>query len=305
MKDGCSVDINKIVVNQKYAQMYKPLSPEEYEDLALDIAKNGIMEPIIVEQQSDGTYVILSGHNRYEVAKKNGQKEIAIRIAETPKEKAWALMDNALRRQMTEEDRRAILAQEQTVTEEFLESALLPKIREMYKIDQLDRDTALFLAGLGFEVQTRILDDNGLGNLTARETPSHTEEQDAVIGELKGELDEALHNVEEAAIAKRALEATVEKERGLLDAKEREIKALNRQLNEIQADITERASAIAHEAEATIRKEMQKELKQATANQQKMWRELDEAKKRRKPRKQRMRRWQPSWKMSGRNTRPM
>lgn len=43
---------------------YKPLSETQFFELVDSIARNGLISPLLVWDQGDGTYMILSGHNR-------------------------------------------------------------------------------------------------------------------------------------------------------------------------------------------------------------------------------------------------
>lgn len=53
-------------------QPFKPYTPEAIEQLRLSIVENGILTPLLVRKLEDGTYQILSGHNRRTAARLAG-----------------------------------------------------------------------------------------------------------------------------------------------------------------------------------------------------------------------------------------
>ena len=88
-------------------QALPPLSPEEYEALEKSILANGVLVPIIVDE--DG--VIIDGHHRDKIAKHHNLPcPREVREAFTDNEKrSLALTLNIDRRHLTRDERRALL----------------------------------------------------------------------------------------------------------------------------------------------------------------------------------------------------
>jgi ParB family chromosome partitioning protein len=65
-----SVPLDKLTPNPN--QPRKEFSPEQLEELARSISERGIIQPILAEEQNDGTYVIVAGERRYRAAQMAG-----------------------------------------------------------------------------------------------------------------------------------------------------------------------------------------------------------------------------------------
>lgn len=61
-----SVPIDQIRANPE--QPRKTFAPEALEELARSIEERGIIQPLLAEHQSDGTYIIIAGERRYRAA---------------------------------------------------------------------------------------------------------------------------------------------------------------------------------------------------------------------------------------------
>lgn len=59
-----SIAIDSLVSAPEEWNFYKPLSDSKMEELLGSIRSNGLLHPIVVWEQADGKYMILSGHNR-------------------------------------------------------------------------------------------------------------------------------------------------------------------------------------------------------------------------------------------------
>lgn len=72
--------------------------PEEIEELAASIEKEGLLQPILVRKVGD-TYQIIAGERRWQACKKLGMKKIPIRVKEATDDKALelALIENIQR----------------------------------------------------------------------------------------------------------------------------------------------------------------------------------------------------------------
>jgi ParB-like chromosome segregation protein Spo0J len=90
-------------------QALPPLSHEEYRDLEQDILANGILVPIIVDENG----VVIDGHHRQKIAKHHNlpcPREIKAGFTDTEK-RGMALSLNVNRRHLTREQRRALVTE--------------------------------------------------------------------------------------------------------------------------------------------------------------------------------------------------
>ncbi len=62
--DIYKIDLDKLKEAPSEWNFYSPLSLKKMEELIDSIEKNGLLHPLVVWEQNDGTYMILSGHNR-------------------------------------------------------------------------------------------------------------------------------------------------------------------------------------------------------------------------------------------------
>lgn len=65
--------------------------PEELEELAASIEKDGLLQPILVRKMGDGTYQIIAGERRWKACKSIGLKKVPVRIREVDDEKVLEL----------------------------------------------------------------------------------------------------------------------------------------------------------------------------------------------------------------------
>ena len=68
------IDINKIIPNPN--QPRKNFDQEALDDLACSIKVHGVIQPIVLNKQPDGTYLIIAGERRWRASKLAGLKEI-------------------------------------------------------------------------------------------------------------------------------------------------------------------------------------------------------------------------------------
>lgn len=79
-------------------QPFHPYKEDEMEKMVESIQENGIISPIIVRPKEDGTYEIISGHNRVEACRRAGITQIPSVIREVDDDTAVILMvDSNLR----------------------------------------------------------------------------------------------------------------------------------------------------------------------------------------------------------------
>ena len=91
-------------------QVMPPLAPEELEALRADIGERGILVPVLVDQHGR----VLDGHHRRQIAAELGiECPTEIRIVENDDEaRGIALTLNLIRRHLTREQRRELIASE-------------------------------------------------------------------------------------------------------------------------------------------------------------------------------------------------
>jgi len=266
MRTVTGVPIDRIIVDPEYANLYAPLPRAVYADLLESIRRVGILIAPIVKAAPDGLYVMLSGHHRLKAALECGMTELKeVRIAETPEETVDTLLDNATRRQMTERDRRASMAQDQSLMETSLQKGLLPEYWERYGKDKRERDTAFLLATLGLEVQRKLLEEEAAR--AERAASEHT--VSGAAGDNRFGM-EAERKLALAETEKQTLTKTLEDRTAQLEAKQREVEDLNDRIQEIQADVTRKVFSVADDrdpAESSRRGETENEVHELIVKQ--------------------------------------
>lgn len=91
------VDINLIEPNPD--QPRTNFNQDELNELSSSIKRDGLIQPILVRQTSDGKYQIIAGERRWQASKLAGLKEVPIRVKEVDDDKALelALIENLQR----------------------------------------------------------------------------------------------------------------------------------------------------------------------------------------------------------------
>ena len=100
-------EVNDIIlVDNEFKSLIPPLGTEEYEQLEKNCIADGIRDPIVL-WENDGIYVLLDGHNRYEIAKKHNLKyNVYEKQFESREEAICYIIDNQLgRRNITNEQK--------------------------------------------------------------------------------------------------------------------------------------------------------------------------------------------------------
>ena len=156
MKEIGSVPINLLHVDPMYQEFFPPLKVSEYHDLKEGITEAGIINNLIVEKDKTG-YLILSGHHRKKIAIELGMKEIPCSLAETPEEKANALLDNSQRRQLTETQRKEYIKKKKFVLKDFYQRAVIPEIYELYMQNKIDKKAIQTFSTADHETQKSML----------------------------------------------------------------------------------------------------------------------------------------------------
>ena len=103
--------IVSIRATDKY-QLMPPMTPGEFEALKADIAERGVFVPIDIDEDGE----ILDGHHRYRAwiaLKKNDPPPTIVRAGLSDEEKrAFASKNNILRRHLTREQVRQVIAEQ-------------------------------------------------------------------------------------------------------------------------------------------------------------------------------------------------
>ena len=71
---GEEIDIKKLVANPN--QPRKNFDKNALNELALSIKTHGVIQPLVVNDQKDGTYLIIAGERRYRASKIAGLDKI-------------------------------------------------------------------------------------------------------------------------------------------------------------------------------------------------------------------------------------
>lgn len=66
------LNVNDLVVDKEFEELLPVLTLDEFENLEQSILNNGLLDPIKVwEEPKTGRFIIIDGHNRYRILKKN------------------------------------------------------------------------------------------------------------------------------------------------------------------------------------------------------------------------------------------
>lgn len=121
------MNIDDLVVDKEFDELLPVLSPDELDQLEQSILTYGLMDPIKVwEEPESGRYIIIDGHNRYRVMKKNNLECEYWNIRVIPEcdlptredVKRWMLNQQLGRRNLTDAERYEIVQKFQDVFKE-------------------------------------------------------------------------------------------------------------------------------------------------------------------------------------------
>lgn len=101
MTDGSS-SINEVdlaLISANPAQPRRSFDAEALEELSHSIREHGVISPITLRKNDDGTYMIIAGERRFRAAKMAGLKAIPayVRTAKDEQVMEWALIENIQR----------------------------------------------------------------------------------------------------------------------------------------------------------------------------------------------------------------
>ena len=157
------LSLEDLVIDKEFEELLPVLTPEEFERLEQSVLKNGMLDPIKVwEEPNTGRYIIIDGHNRYRILKKNN---ISLNYWENYKfmyadelptrddVKRWMLEQQLGRRNLSEAEKYEIVQKFKSVFEQKAKknqslggkgSANLPKVdtrKEMAKATGVSEGT--------------------------------------------------------------------------------------------------------------------------------------------------------------------
>ena len=95
-----TIDIDVAAIYPFENHPFKVLDDERMEELTESIRANGILTPVLVRPDDEGTYEMISGHRRLRAAKKAGLRKIPAIIKEmTDDEATIAMVDGNIQRE--------------------------------------------------------------------------------------------------------------------------------------------------------------------------------------------------------------
>lgn len=111
------VDIKDLTIDEEFEDLLPVLTPEELEKLEKSILQYGMLDPIKIWEEPDtGEWIIIDGHNRYKILKKNSIKwhywqdyKIMTELETREDVKQWMLEQQLGRRNLTETERYEIV----------------------------------------------------------------------------------------------------------------------------------------------------------------------------------------------------
>lgn len=93
----------QIQINKEFQALIPPLSPDELSQLEANILRDGIRDPLVVWKFEENKFILVDGHNRYEIAQKHGLKfEVEEKEFEDEDEvKEWMILHQFGRRNLS------------------------------------------------------------------------------------------------------------------------------------------------------------------------------------------------------------
>lgn len=257
---------------QERENYFKPLEGEDFNCLVESIRECGILHPLVVRKDEDGTYTILAGHNRWRAARKIGLKDVPCIVIDPDASNAemiqiGAMFDtNLFKRELNRAEKKQYIElrekkkREQTI--ESIKEKLLPEIVEMFTGGIIDYATAKALSAISHEVQKELFK-------RASELFTEKESHDYDI-----EIERLRHEKERADNKVARLEAQ-------LNEKEAKVKEMKQQLADIQKRVQERLEKLEIESakkgvDEALRQEYEKDLEELRKNLEDMSRTVQQ-----------------------------
>lgn len=119
------IDIKDLTVDKEFEDLLPVLTPEESEKLENSILQYGMLDPIKIWQEADtGEWIIIDGHNRYNILKKHNIEwhywqdyKIMTELETREDVKQWMLEQQLGRRNLTEAERYEIVQRFKSIFE--------------------------------------------------------------------------------------------------------------------------------------------------------------------------------------------
>lgn len=94
-----------IAIDEELQKFIPPLLDEEFKLLEDNILKDGCRDALIVWEQDNGTYILIDGHNRYQICQKHNLlfKVQIVNFDDTEAAKDWMILNQLGKRNVTEE----------------------------------------------------------------------------------------------------------------------------------------------------------------------------------------------------------
>lgn len=271
---------SKIVINPVIERRNPPLQPEIYARLHKSVERIGVAVPLIVRRLNEEKYELIAGHHRLRASRETGKTEVLIQVIETEAELEEALNDNTNRRQMTDAEMEADIAQHEETFRLVVLDSLIPELREFFDKGNMTFGQACEFALIPKEKQIlhrvyvpRATDEQQreINGLTARyeeennalqkkaaEAERQAEDARATTNALKNRLQSLTTERDEAKNRERNLKALVEN--ALADLKKKEDRLEEAAREKVMAEIEEHREAavemskVANDREKEIQK---------------------------------------------------
>jgi N6-adenosine-specific RNA methylase IME4 len=120
----------EIKINKQFKALIPALSPEELSQLKANILRDGIRDPLVVWKKAADEFILIDGHNRYEIALKHG---LGYRIEEVEFEdedevKEWMILHQFGRRNLSSYQRSVLALKLEEVFKEKAKESLSEKV---------------------------------------------------------------------------------------------------------------------------------------------------------------------------------
>ncbi len=233
--------LSHLSANPLYESFAPPLRAEVYDNLKTSIQKAGVLlYPIIVEfVEAKNSYDVIDGYNRRQIAKELGFFDAPCLQVFTEEQRLEALMANANRRQLTEEQRADLLRRSRELMAKARQT-LIPQLADLQKKGQLSKyighHNVHYLIGASVDTQSAFYADISLA--FSKPTPAN---------KLEAKLLEELKQTRASLAVTKAREQ--ELERRLAQTAE-QTEALQAQVDAFEVRLQEEASKT-HDAEKT------------------------------------------------------
>ncbi len=94
-----------IIIDEELQKFIPPLLDEEFKLLEDNILKDGCRDALIVWEQPNGSYILIDGHNRYQICQKHNLlfKVQVVSFEDKEEAKDWMILNQLGKRNVTEE----------------------------------------------------------------------------------------------------------------------------------------------------------------------------------------------------------